>query len=251
VTFASSKEYVGQRTLPRIASAGVPVRVNIAIWKIGFAFVLLLEVGVSQSSHKSKSIVINGHAGDAVVYQIDGKSFLDLESLVRIGNGSMMFRGEQIVLTLPASDTAPIASDGDSHQSRLSAEFMKAAVQDLAIIKEWTSLMAYAVQRGVPGDGARLQVFHDRAAEGLRLATVAAQSNSDHGALTLLTNHFNTVSSWTDKLVRERRSMDTGKYSMAENALSKDETYQKISNCTNFLSTMLPAGSFHDDYSCH
>jgi hypothetical protein len=226
---------------------------SFAVWKVALAVVVLTGLAVSQSSHKLRAIEINGHNGEATVYYIDGKSFIELESLVRIGNGFISFRNDYIVLTLPP------ASDDANHQGSetmksnagMTSEFMKSAVQDVAIIKEWTSVMAYAVQRGTPGDGARLQVFRDRAAQGLRLAKVSVTSDSDHKAHILLANLFDAVSGWTDKLVRERSSMDTGKYSMTENALSKDETYRKISTCTMFLGNMLPGGHFQDDGSCH
>jgi len=223
------------------------------LWKVALTLVLLARPAVSQSSHKLRAIEINGHNGEAIVYHIDGKSFIELESLVRIGNGFISFQNDQIVLTLPpASDSANHhGSEAMKSNAGMSSEFMKAAVQDVAIIKDWTNVMAYAVQRGTPGDGARLQVFRDRATEGLRLAKVSVNSESDHSAHILLANLFDAVSGWTDKLVRERSSMDTGKYSMTENALSKDESYRKISTCTTFLGNMLPGGHFQDDSSCH
>jgi hypothetical protein len=128
---------------------------------------------------------------------------------------------------------------------------MTASVKTLAILKDWTNTLSYAVQRGVPGDGSRLVVFHDRAGEALRLTTVAASSGSDQDALRLLTNQFNTLSAWSDKLVGERRNMDTGKYSISADALKNDDTYQKITACTGFLNKMLPSGTYQDDYSCH
>jgi hypothetical protein len=84
----------------------------------------------------------------------------------------------------------------------------------------------------------------------LHLAQVAAKSSADQDALQLLKNQFNTVSAWSDKLVSERKRMDTGKYSISQDALKNDETYQKISACTRFLNSMLPSGQFHDNYSC-
>ena len=228
------------------------MRTTAAWWKFALALLTLPGVAASQSSHKTRSLVINGHSGDAIIYQIDGKSFVDLETLVRIGNGSISFSGDQVVLSLPAADSAvgtAVASRADT--PGLSSDFMRDSVQTLAVIKDWTNTLAYAAQHGVPGDGSRVVLFHDRGAEALRLATVSATSDSDHSALQLLTDHFNNVSAWSDKLVRERRSMDTGKYSMSQNALSGDENYQKISKCTKFLGTMLPSGQFQDEYSCH
>lgn len=221
-------------------------------WTFPCALLILLGVGASQSSHMSRSLSINGHTGDVTVYQIDGRTYVDLESLVRTGNGSMSFKGDQITLSFPAPDGNSAASDGKGSGDRnLSADFMNASVKTLAVLKDWTNTLAYGIQRGVPGDGSRLVVFHDRGSEALHLATVAASSSRDQDALHLLTNQFNTVSAWSDKLAGERRNMDTGKYSISADALKNDDTYQKITACTKFLNRMLPSGTYQDDYSCH
>ncbi len=221
-------------------------------WTLACAMLILSGIAVSQSGHKSQPLSINGHSGQAIVYQIDGKSYVDLETLVRIANGSMSFNGDQIILSFPGAEVASSGHDaGTSNRQGLSADFMRNAVQTLAIVKDWTNTLTYAVQRGVPGDGSRLVVFHDRAAEALRLSRVAATSDGDQDALQLLTNHFNTVSAWSDKLVSERRNLDTGKYSIDQDALKNDDTYKKINACTRFLSSMLPSGTFQDDNSCH
>jgi hypothetical protein len=213
--------------------------------------ILMTGVASAQSKYTQKTLVINGHSGDAMVYQIDGKSYVDLESIVRIANGSLGFNGDRIVLTVPGGgDAQPHQAD---HQASagLSNDFVRAALQDVATIKEWSNTLAFAIQRGVPGDGSRLVAFHDRAADQLRLAKVAAANDSDQNALRLLTNHFNLISSWNDKLVGERKRMDTGKYSIDANALANDETYQKITGCSKFLNAMLPSGQFHDDRVCN
>jgi hypothetical protein len=222
-------------------------------WRFALAFLILVGVAVTQASHKTRPLVINGHRGEVIVYQIDGKSFVDLESLVRLTNGSISFHEEQIMLTLPAASesTTLLADNHHAANLSLSSEFMREAVQTLASLKDWTDKLAYAATRGVPGDGSRLVVLHDRAAESIRLARVASSSNADHSAFLLLTNEFDIVSNWNDKLIRERKSMDTGKYSMSENALNADEHYQKIVNCGKFLGTMIPSGQFQDDYACH
>ena len=220
-----------------------------SFWKLAILVAVLLGVALSQSRHQTRSLVINGHSGQAIIYEIDGKSFLDLESLVRIGNGTMSFRGDQILLTFPPAEGVPAATS--SGTVGMSNEFMRQSIQTVGILKEWTKTLAYAAQHGTPGDGSRLVVIHDRAAEALHLAKVAVSSDTDQNAFQLLSNQFSTVSAWSDKLVGERKSMDTGKYSMTENALIKDETYQKISNCAAFLTAMLSSGQFRDDYSCH
>ena len=220
---------------------------------LGFTVIpfLLTGMAAAQTHYQQKTLVVNGHTGDAMVYTIDGKSYVDLKSLARISHGSLSFSGGSITLTVPGGGEAQAQPGGGQAAPGLSDGFVRAALQDVATIKEWSDTIAYAVQRGVPGDGSRLVAFHDRAADQLRLAKVAAASDSDQSALRLLTNHFNLMSSWNDKLVGERRRMDTGKYSIDPNALANDETYQKITGCSKFLNTMLASGHFQDDRSCN
>ena len=228
------------------------MRKNGLWWTFPCALLILLGVAASQSSHSSRSLSINGHSGKATVYQIDGRTYVDLESLVRVGNGSMSFKGDQITLSFPASDGGSSGSDGrGSADENLTAQFMNASVKTLAVLKDWTNTLSYGVQRGVPGDGSRLVVFHDRGSEALHLAAVAASSGGDQDALRLMTNQFNTLNAWSDKLAGERKNMDTGKYSISADALKNDETYQKITACTRFLNKMLPSGTYQNDYSCH
>jgi len=212
---------------------------------------LLTSSVASQDHYKQRALVINGHTGTAMVYQIDGKTYVDLQTIARSANGSTSFSGDKIILTITAGNSAASHSADHVAVPGMSTDFMKAAIQDLSLLTEWSDTLAHAIQRGVPGDGSRLVVFHDRAADGLRLAKVAASNAEDEDALRLLTNHYNTVSKWSDKLVAERKSMSTGKYSIDPNALANDETYQKITGCAKFLGNMLPSGQFHDNRACN
>ena len=215
------------------------------------SLLLLPSMAMAQANHKAQTLSINGRTGDVMVYQIDGKTYVDLESLVRITHGSMSYQNHQIVLSLPGSEPDSHSSTApETNSANLSQGFMRASAQTLTVLKDWTNTLAYGIQNGVPGDGSRLVVFHDRAADALRLAKIDATSHGDEDALRLLTNQFNSVSAWSDKLVAERKRMDTAKYSITPNALKNDETYQKITACTKFLGDMLPGGVFHDNYAC-
>ena len=223
-------------------------------WGSSLIVSLMLATLAAAQSQQRQTVVINGHAGEIIVYQISGKSFVDLETLVRIANGSVSFQQNQIVLTFPSGEPVSSAAPAAPPQpaaTGMTDNFMKAALQTLSVTTEWTNTLAYAAQHGVPGDGSRLVVFHGRASEALRLSQVAASSNSDQEAFQLLTNHVNAVQSWNDTLVSQRKSMDTGQYSMTPNSMQNDPTYQKITACSKFLSTMLPSGQFQDNGSCH
>jgi len=93
--------------------------------------------------------------------------------------------------------------------------------------------------------------YREQAASGLRLASVAASTNADRSALQLLTNEFDGVRDWSNKLVAAGKAMDTAKYSMSENAVRNDPQSQKLITCWRFLASMLGSGSFQDDSSCH
>ncbi len=220
--------------------------------------VFLSSMVVAQSVVRERTLNINGHSGKAMVYEVDGRYFVDLAALVQIANGSVEYRGSEIVLTIhfaPYSEQTAQQAQSQTTKTAdkyaMSSNFMTAAVQDLALIKEWGTVLAFAVTKGVPGDGSRLVLYRDRATEGLRLSKVAVSNDADREAMQLLTNHFNNVKSWHDQLVKARKSMSTANYSLSEDALSRDSLFQKITTCSDFLGTMLSAGDFSDNASCH
>jgi hypothetical protein len=203
---------------------------------------------------QNRTIVVNGQAGEATVVRMDGRTYVDLETLARIANGSVSFQGDRIILNFSganASSASPDAENNDQPDSRFSQAFMNAGIQAVATIKQWRSTLAYAVQRGVPGDGSRTFVLHDKAAESVRLASAAASNDADRNGAQLLNNHFNNVQDWTNKLIEARKSMSTANLSMSPDALKDDPLYQKIAGCSAFLGETLAAGSFQDNPSCH
>jgi hypothetical protein len=223
---------------------------------IVLAAVSLLATGIAaaqsqQSKYEERALEINGHSGHAMVYTIDGKSYVALDSLARITNGSLSFHGDSIVLHLPAE----VGASGQTHEHPsipgMTNNFMKASLDVLATLKEWTHTLADQITRGVPESGRHLAPFYQRATDQLRVATVDAKNESDEHALRLLTNHFHQVDNWNNKLAEERRRMDMAKYSRNPNALAGDADYQRITSCADFLATMLPSGEFHESHYCN
>src|ERR1700756_2440039 len=92
--------------------------------------VIFTTLAVAQTGAQSRVVVINGHNGEIIVYQIDGRSFVDLESLVRVANGSLSFQQNQIVLTIPAAQQTASPQAVASSQpvnTGMSDAFMKSA----------------------------------------------------------------------------------------------------------------------------
>lgn len=95
-------------------------------------------------------------------------------------------------------------------------------------MREWASPSAYAIQNGHPITEQWISGYRDQAAHGLKLASVAAKTAADRNALQLLTNEFEAVRAWSNKLVEARKTMDTARYVMSETALKEDPLSQKI-----------------------
>jgi len=222
---------------------------------------LLLLGGVAwaQVKQESRTLVVNGQAGDAAVVQINGRTYVDLENLARIANGSLGFRGNQITLTLPASamnapPTSAPANSPDSGQpapSGLSRNFVMAAIETISQMREWGSTLAYAIQNGYGVTESWVAGYREQAAGSLRVASAAASTDADRNALQLLTNEFETVKEWSNKLVEAKKTMDTAKYQTSPDALRNEPLSQKIITCGRFLGSMLGSGEFKDDPSCH
>jgi hypothetical protein len=227
------------------------------LWSGSLLFLLLLPGIISaQVKQRTQSLVVNGQAGEARVIEMGGRQYVDLQNLARTGNGSVTFEANRIVLRFPPaidepSAAAPVPVQDARGTPGFSREFMKAAITAMAQMREWASPLAYAIQNGYPITEAWVSQYREQAANGLRLASSAAASDEDRNALQLLTNEFEAVREWSNKLVEARKSMDTAKFAMSENALRNDPLSQKIVNCAHFLAPMLGGGSFQDDPSCH
>jgi hypothetical protein len=224
--------------------------------RYGSAMLLMLTLSgiiVAQVKNRSQVLQVNGRSGQATVIEINGRQYVDVQALVRVANGSLGFEGNRLVVTFPPPVSAPAetpASEKPS-ESGFSRDFMKAAIEAIALMREWASPLASAIQNGYPITEEWVRQYREQAANGLRLASAAASTENDRKGLELLRNEFEAVREWSTRLVNARKSMDTAKYAMSEDALRNDPLSQKIINCAHFLAPMLGSGSFQDDPACH
>ena len=209
---------------------------------------------LAQVEQSTRSLTVNGHNGSAAIVSVKGRTYVELESLARIGKGSLSFHNDQISLTFSSSgedfiDTPPPPEPVS--QSALSQKFMVAGIETIAQMREWATTLGYAIQQGYGVNEKWVSDYREQAAHSLRLATAAASTNSDQEALQLLNNEFHAVREWSDKLLAAKQSMDTAKYTSSPNALRDEPLSQKIMSCGHFLGGMLASGEFKEDPSCH
>lgn len=231
-------------------------------WASTFALLMLSfsPGGLGQVRQEHRSLSINGHNGSAEVVIVNGRTYVELETLARIGKGSLSFHDDQLSLTLPTfagdspavADSAPsVPSTESASPSALSHNFMVAGIEAIAEMREWASTLAAAIQRGYGVTENWVADYRAQAAHSLRLAEAAASTSSDRDGLQLLTNEFHAVEEWSNKLLAAKKAMDTAKYTSSPTALREEPLSQKIINCGHFLGAMLGSGEFKDDPACH
>ncbi len=115
---------------------------------------ILLARGLTpaQVNPQNRRLVVNGKTGDATVVEINSRTYIDLETLVRIANGSLGFQGGQITLVLPGSEastppSSPAPEQPAAHDG-LTRNFMIAGIETIAQMREWATTMANAIQHG-------------------------------------------------------------------------------------------------------
>src|SRR5713101_120106 len=77
---------------------------------LGFVLALAGILFAQSTPTKNKILVVNGKNAGPVVRQIDGRSYVDIETLAQVTNGAVTIERHRIVLTIPASDSGATAS---------------------------------------------------------------------------------------------------------------------------------------------
>lgn len=210
---------------------------------------LVAAMATSQAPRQELTLSVTGYPGEVAVVQSQGRTFVDVQELARITNGSLSYGKQRIVLTLPTPDSP--ATD----ETRFSQPFLSTAIESMASIREWGGMLIVSVQRGYPvqhvAAGNTITAYQGRAADSIARASAAASTDADRRALELLRNEFTDVKAWSDNFVKLRSSMRAADLTMNENALRDDAEAQRLLRCGQFLAQMFASGMFQEDAACH
>lgn len=227
---------------------------RVMIPKPAIAALLMVIMAGAQTEPEREVLSVQGYEGQADVIRNQGRVFVDAQALAQITKGSLSFRKERIVLTLPRGDALEMDGDDGSEPS-FSRPFIRAAIEAMASIREWGGTLLATVQNGYPvtktAAGYTIAAYQGRAADSIALASSAASSDSDRMGLELLKNEFNNLQTWSDTFVRARASMSAADLTTSEDALKDDQDAQKLVHCGQFLAQMFAGGAFQDDAACH
>ena len=219
-------------------------------WLILLVLLFVPRLARSQAVQQSRTLILNGQSGQVKIMEIDGRSYVDLESLARIVNGTLRFSSNQITLTLPSSTAgteAAAAPSGLPANSGFSKEFLRASIEEMAVIREWRSALVNSIENNFPIREDWVGRYRGQASTSLGLASVAASTDSDRSAVQLLSNEFDNMKALSVKLLAERESAQH----VSPEDLRNDPLNQNILTCARSLASMVVGGQFVDDGSCH
>ena len=201
-----------------------------------------------------RALIVNGKP-EGIVVQMNGRAYVDIETVARLTNGSVTLEPNRIVLTFPAPGTSAAPSAGlapapTAPQPGLSRTFASLAIAALAEMREWRGAVGTILAYGVPVAGSWPQDYHDRVEANLNRVGLGASTAADEDAMQLLRNEFSNLARWASDVVATRQSLNATN-TVRPDTMQSDRTLAKISDCSRFLSSMLVSGTFADDPSCH
>jgi hypothetical protein len=212
---------------------------------------VLPRLAPSQTAQQSKTLIVSGQPDQVRILQVDGKSYVNIETLAQITNGTLSFKGNQVTLTLPGSDaTTPTTTTAQTSQAAspgFSKDFLKAGIELGSTIREWRAALTSAVQNGYPVTDDFVAAYRHQVTTNLRLASVAASTDSDRNAYQLLSNLCDNMQRLSKKILAARQDMNY----MSGDDLRNDPLNQQILSCAQSLAGMAASGQFQDDGSCH
>jgi hypothetical protein len=209
------------------------------------ALVIVNGSALSQAGQPGEMFTVSGFAGQAPVIRLNGGSYVAVDALARLMNGSLAYRGNEIVLTIAAAGAGLPASR--SANPGFSKEFLKASIETMSDIREWRSALLNAVENGYPIKDAWMADYRAQAAKNLRLTSVAVATDSDRKALPLLQKEFDHMQELGNKILAARKNLNY----MTPESMKKDPLDQKILNCARSLAEMAASGEFQDVGTCN
>jgi hypothetical protein len=217
-----------------------------SVASLAYLVVLLAvpSVAAAQAAQQGGTLAIAGQAGQAPLVQINGRSYVAVDSLARLIQGSLSFQANQTILTLPGT---ALAQQAPPVNKGFSKDFLRAGIEQMTVIREWRTAIVNAVQNNSPVSEDWVGRYRLEANSKLSLAGAAATTDSDRNAYQLLTNEFNNMQQMSEHFVTLHNNVQyTSPDSFDNNPLDT-----KILACAKSLAAMAASNQFQDDASCH
>lgn len=214
-------------------------------WKLMVPILLVAELGMAQVPKPGETLTVKGYAGNVPVIQVEGKSYVEVEALARLINGTVGFQANGITLTLSASTSTP--PPPERPKTGFSPEFLRAVIEEMAAIREWRVALVDLIEHSYPLGDDPVGGYRRTADSRLELAFTAVATDADRSGAPLVSNEFAKMQQLSDKYLAMRKSMTFVAPDSAEN----DPLNQQILSCARSLASWPTGGQFQDVETCH
>ena len=210
------------------------------------ALLVLSPNGNPQTPQKGATLTIAGHSGEASLLQINGKLYVDIETLARLAQGTLSFKADQTILALPAA-----ASDAQASTSQIklgfSRAFIQAGIEEMSLIREWQIAIVNAVQNNYPVSEDWVSAHRRLAEKNLAFASAAVSTDDDRNGYPLLSAEFSNMQKLSERYLALREQL---KY-ISPDTIDSDPLEQQILNCARGFVSMTASREFQDEPACH
>jgi hypothetical protein len=217
------------------------------ILKLAFLLSLTLAAAAQTTQPQAGTLIIAGQPDQAALVRINGKSYVDIESLARITHGSVRFQGSQTILSLPSAANTAGASAQPVKVPQLSGGFLSAEIEALTQIREWRASLVNAVQNNYPVKDPWVSILRRNADAKVQLAVAAVSTDPDQKSVELLRNVFGTMQQMSDQLL----ALNAKASYISPDSFDNNPLDQKVLTCERALISMAATKQFQDEPSCH
>lgn len=210
------------------------------------ALLTLPANGNAQTPQKSVIFTVAGHAGEAQLLVVNGKSYVEVETLARLTQGTLSFKANQTTLTLSPSDAAAPAPTPHA-RAGFSRTFVQAGVEEMGLIREWRIAVVNAIQNNTPASEDWLSTQHGLAAKNLALASAASATDDDRSAYPLLSAEYGNMEKLSDLYLAVRKQAAF----ISPDTFGNSALEQQILSCARSYISMTESHEFEDQSACH
>lgn len=203
------------------------------------------EFGMAQVPKQSGTLTITGYAGNAPVVQMGGKSYVEVDALARLTGGAVSFQANRTTLTIPSPTAAPATEQ--PAKKGFSADFLRAAIEEMAAIREWRVAIVNAVQHSVALTEGWIGGYRRAADSKLALVSTAVSTDADREGLPLVSNEFGKMQQFSDKYL----AMSTSLTFISPDSVENDPLGEQVLSCARSLAALPVGGQFQDVAICH
>jgi hypothetical protein len=198
-----------------------------------------------QPPSQGHTFSVTGRSGSAKILESNGKSYVALDDIARLMQGSLSFKGNQIILTLPA-DQAAAAAPAPPAKTGFSKDFLNAELDQLSVIREWRIALVESMKKNFPASEGWIGEVRRKAEEKLAIAAAARSTSDDEKGYSLLAAELANMEKYSDRYLQGRSQMQYTNPNSVEN----DPLERQIQACARSLSSMAAESHFREEPAC-